>query len=70
MSEYTTELPIRIDCDDYHEFSYLEAFFKKLIKDIKIEEVGFDDSINKYIGIVYVGSLTKNEYDELKLLEN
>jgi len=65
MSKYTIELPIRIDCDDYHEFSYLETFFKKLVEDIKIEEVGFDGSANKYIGIVYVGSISKNEYDEL-----
>jgi hypothetical protein len=65
MSEYTIELPARIDCDDYHEFSYLETFFQKLNKDIKINEVGYDDVINAYIGIAYIGNLSKDEYKEL-----
>ena len=68
MSNYTIELPIRVDVEDYHEFSYLEKFFKLLNEDIKVEEVGFDGSINAYIGIAYVGTLSKDEEDEL--LEN
>jgi len=68
VNNFTIDLPIRIDCDDYHEFSYLEAFFKKLNKNICVHEIGFDEALNKYIGIAYIGFLSNDKRDEL--LEN
>lgn len=66
MNKHTVELPIRIDCDDYHEFSYLETFFKKLNKNIHIREVGFDGTICKYVGIAYIGVLSNDECDSIR----
>ena len=65
MNKHTIELPILIDCNDYHEFSYLENFFHKLNKDIKIKEIGFDEAVNKYIGIAYILPISSDEYDKL-----
>jgi len=70
MNEHIIKLPAIIDCDDYHELSYIESFFHKLNKDIKIKEVGFDDSIRKYIGIAYISPISSDDYDKLMRINN
>lgn len=54
-------LPIQIEVDDYHEFDYLEEYFKKLNRHIKIEEIGFK---GYYTGLVY--SRKDKSYRKLK----
>lgn len=59
------ELPAKISCDDYHEFSYLRDQFRQVIPKIKIKEIGFKikdiDCNGEYLGIAYVGALTDTE---------
>jgi len=47
------QLPIEIEVDDYHEFTYLEKFFKLFNNNIKVKELSQSDS-GKYIGLVYL----------------
>jgi len=60
------QLPIKIEVDDYHEFLYLENFFKLLNSDIRVKELE-QSGTGKYIGIVYLKEETVNnalEYRE------
>tara|TARA_Y100000034_G_C6580430_1_gene251810 strand:- start:81 stop:308 length:228 start_codon:yes stop_codon:yes gene_type:complete len=60
------QLPIKIEVDDYHEFTYLEKFFKLLNNNIKVKELSQSDN-GKYIGIVYLEDNTTSntlEYRE------
>jgi len=51
-------LPTLIEVDDYHEFDYLEQYFKKINPKIRVKEVGTNYSI--YVGLVYLqGKLPK-----------
>jgi len=52
-SKISIQLPIKIEVDDYHEFSYLEKFFKLLNDNIRIKELEPSDT-GKYIGIIYL----------------
>lgn len=45
------KLPCIIEGDDYHEFRYLEGYFKILNKNIKIKEL--NRPFEFYTGIVY-----------------
>ena len=45
-------LPAIISVQDYHEFKYLEKYFKEIIPGIQVEELGLLDK--EYIGIAFI----------------
>ena len=63
------QLPVSVTVDDYHNFSELQLQMRKLIRGIKVKEVGYSFVRDVYIGMVYVGSQTTGDNKEfLKLL--
>lgn len=53
--EFVTKLPVVVECDDYHDFGYIEGFVREMFPEVKIKEIGF---AGYYLGIAYYGKLT------------
>ena len=51
---HTIELPLIIDAEDYHDFSYIAEIASKLTgTPISVDEVGHSDETGRYLGVVY-----------------
>ncbi len=58
--------PHIIYVDDYHEFSYLEKFYRKIDKRISVEEIQLSKN-RQYAGIVFLaGSKSSPEYKQVR----
>lgn len=54
MIKLDVNIPTRIYCSDYHEFSYIQSCFKLINKKIKCKELGFEFVTGDYIGLLYI----------------
>ncbi len=61
------QLPKKIKVDDYHEFFSLRENLNALNKKIKVKDVGF--IANRYIGMIYEGSLTWKDPENMLMLQ-
>ena len=53
------KLPFKIGVQDYHEFEDVQYYFNKIIRGIKVEEIGLDYATGEYLGIVYHKTTSK-----------
>lgn len=65
------ELPKIIWADDYHDFNYFStSVIKPLIKDAKVEELGYDTELRQYVGIVFIGKMPSDSEIDILLKSN
>ena len=51
----TINFPKAIEADDYHEFKYMQDFLRESFDNrINCTELGFDEDLRKYIGLLYI----------------
>jgi hypothetical protein len=61
------QLPKKIEVDDYHEFFRLREHFKILNKKIKVLDAWFTGT--HYVGMIYEGSLTWRDPENMLMLQ-
>jgi hypothetical protein len=50
-----TKLPTLVYVRDYHDFDFMVNAYDQLKMNVKVEELGFDDTTYKYVGLVFKG---------------